>query len=123
MIKNDIHYAITGTFKSDFGIDVTNPIIKIKTDTSMITETNPFCSCEYNVYPSVEIYNESKVKGGVYNPFKLVIGGERIVNISYDLVANMPDFSLVNYKEKQKQIIADSFGIDLADVTLVEEVV
>ena len=122
MIKNDIHYTVQGTFKSDFGIDVTNPIVKIKTDTSMITETQPNCSCEYNVYPSVEIYNESKVKGGVYSPFKLVFNGERLNNITYDLVANMPDFSLVNYKEKQKQIIADSFGVDLADVALVEEV-
>ena len=122
MIKNDIHYAITGTFKSDFGIDVTNPIIKIKTDTSMITETNPFCSCEYNVYPSVEIYNESKVKGGVYNPFKLVIGGQRLTNISYDLVSNMPDFSLINYKEKQRQIIADSFGIALENVVLQNDI-
>ena len=46
---------------------------------------------------------------------------KRLVNFTYP-VANVPTWGIMSDKEEQIKIIADTFGLDLANVVLVEEV-
>ncbi len=114
MIKNKYHYQITGTLKSEHGNDVTDPIIKIDTVTDGATKTGLLTN-EYNVYNSKEDYEAG------YTPFKLWVNDARLKNFTYP-VADVPDFSFANYKEKQRKILSDTFGIDINNVVLIEEV-
>lgn len=113
-IENSEYYQITGTIEADFGQTITNPIIKIDTDAKGATKTGVL-NCDYNIYISEEKYNEGKFF------FKAEIGGERVSIIQY-LVSNVPTFGFNSYKEEQRKIIADTFGLDISNVALVEEV-
>ena len=77
MIKNKIHYQITGDISTDYGSIVTNPIIKVEqvaSDSQVLnTETLQF---EYNIYVSSETYTNGKYF------FKAEKDGKRLVNFS-----------------------------------------
>jgi hypothetical protein len=113
MIKNKEHYQITGDITADFGTDVTNPIVKIAVSSAGVESTG-LLQCEYNVYASEESYTNGKYF------FKAEKDGSRLVNFSYP-VADIPTWSFASYKEDQRKIIADTFGLDVANVALVEE--
>lgn len=114
MIKNDIHYQITGDINTDFGSIVTNPIIKIAvSDKGVINDG--LLKCEYNIYLSQSDYNNGKYF------FKAELNGERAKNFTYP-IANLLTWSIGTYKEDQRTIIADTFGLDINNVVLVEEV-
>jgi hypothetical protein len=113
MIKNKEHYQIDGEISADFGQTVTNPIIKISTSSAGV-ESSGLLNCEYNIYISAEAYESGKYF------FKAENEGQRIVNFTYS-VEGVPSWSWATYKEDQKKIIADTFGLELDKVTLVEE--
>lgn len=113
MIKNKLHYQITGDFKADFGTTVSNPIIKIAvSDKGVIADG--LLKCEYNVYVSADAYNSGKYF------FKGEKEDKRLINFTYP-IADVPNWGIQSYKEDQRKIIADTFGYDLANVVLVEE--
>jgi hypothetical protein len=116
MIKNKEYYKITGTIESDFGSTITNPVVKIATSPVGLESTGEL-QCEYNVY-----FSEVEYLAGKYF-FKAwdSVNEKRLTNFSYP-IANVPNFSWQTYKEEQRTIIADTFGIDVANVVLVEEV-
>ena len=113
MIKNKIHYQITGDIIADFGTTFTNPIIKIAvSDKGVINDG--LLKVEYNVYISSEAYNEGKYF------FKAELDGERLKNFTFP-VSEVPNWGIKTYAEDQRKIIADTFGYDLAKVVLVVE--
>lgn len=113
MIKNKEYYKITGEVNADFGITVTDPIIKVFV-TAQDVETSGLLKCEYNIY-----YSEDKYLNGDYF-FKASKDGERMINFTYP-IADVSDWGYQTYKEDQKKIIADTFGLDVANVELVQE--
>tara|TARA_Y100000592_G_scaffold101114_1_gene185641 strand:+ start:24474 stop:24821 length:348 start_codon:yes stop_codon:yes gene_type:complete len=113
MIKNEIHYQITGDFNTDFGTVISNPIIKISVDSTGVISTG-LLQCEYNVYISAETYENG------YYFFKGHYNGSRLVNFTYP-IADVPNWGIQTYKQDQRKIIADTFGYDIANVVLVEE--
>jgi hypothetical protein len=115
MIKNKVHYQITGEITADYGVTVTNPIIKIAQGASdgQILESGEL-NFEYNIYISNEAYTSGKYF------FKAEKDGKRLINFSYP-VADVSTWSLATYAEDQKKIIADIFNFDVANVALVEE--
>ena len=113
MIKNKIHYQITGDIIADFGTTFTNPIIKIAvSDKGVINDG--LLKCEYNVYVSAEKYNEGKYF------FKAEKDGERLKNFTYP-ITGVPNWGIQTYADDQRKIIAETFGFDLDKVVLVEE--
>lgn len=114
MIKNNEHYQITGTIEADFGQTITDPIIKIGVSSAGV-EADGLLKCEYNVYISAAAYTEGKYF------FKAEKDGSRLINFTYP-VENVPTWGITTYKEKQRKIIAETFGIAIENVTLVEEV-
>ena len=125
MIKNKIHYQITGDFKADFGTTISNPIIKIAVSDKGVIEDG-LLKCEYNVYVSADTYNagkyffkgEHEVNEGTEEEPVLV--WKRLVNFTYP-IADVPNWGIQSYKEDQRKIIADTFGYDISKVVLVEE--
>ncbi len=113
MIKNKEHYQITGDIISDFGVVITNPVIKLSVSSKDV-ETTGILNCEYNIYYSSETYNEGKYY------FKAEKDGNRLVNFEYS-IDDIPSWSWSTYKEEQRKIIADTFGFELDNVELVEE--
>lgn len=113
MIKNKIHYQITGDFKADYGVTVTNPIIKVNVSDKGVIEDG-LLKCEYNVYISADAYNAGKYF------FKGEKEDKRLINFTYP-ISDVPNWGIQSYKEDQRKIIADTFGYDLANVVLVEE--
>ncbi len=113
MIKNKIHYQITGDLVADFGTTFTNPIIKVDvSDKGVINDG--LLKVEYNIYISSEAYNNGKYF------FKAELDGERLKNFTYP-VSEVLTWSLATYAEDQRKIIADTFGYDLDNVVLVNE--
>lgn len=113
MIKNKIHYQITGDLVADYGVTVSNPIIKIAvSDKGVISDG--LLKCEYNIYVSNESYSSGKYF------FKAEKEGERLINFNFP-IADVPNWGIQTYKEDQRKIIADTFGFDIANVVLVEE--
>jgi len=113
MITNKIHYQITGDLTADYGVTVSNPIIKIAvSDRGVITDG--LLKCEYNVYISEETYTSGKYF------FKAEKEGKRLINFDFP-ISDVPNWGIQSYKEDQKKIIADTFGFDVANVILVEE--
>ena len=113
MIKNKIHYQITGDLVADFGTTFTNPIIKVAvSDQGVINDG--LLKCEYNVYVSSDAYSEGKYF------FKAEKEGKRLKNFTYP-VSDVPTWSIATYAEDQRKIIADTFGYDIEKVVLVNE--
>lgn len=113
MIKNKIHYQITGSLNADFGEVITNPIIKIAVSDKGVVNDG-LLKCEYNIYISSGAYNEGKYF------FKARLNGKRAVNFTYP-IADILTWSIMTYAEDQRKIIADTFGYDITDVVLVNE--
>jgi hypothetical protein len=113
MIKNKIHYQITGDLIADFGTTITNPIIKIDVSDKGIINDG-LLKCEYNVYISAAAYNEGKYF------FKAEKDGQRLKNFTF-AVNDVPGWSYDSYKEQQRKIIASTFGWPIENVVLVEE--
>jgi len=113
MINNKEYYKITGEVTADFGVDVTNPIIKIFVTAKGVEDTG-LLQCEYNVY-----YSEDNYLNGAYF-FKASKDGERMINFTYP-IADVPNWGWQTYKDDQKKIIADTFGIDVVNIELVQE--
>lgn len=113
MIKNKIYYQIAGEINADFGTTVTNPIFKISVSDKGVIDDG-LLKVEYNIYQSAEAYTSGKYF------FKAEKDGQRLKNFTYE-VSQLENWSLATYKEDQRKIIADTFGLNLADVTLVEE--
>ena len=114
MIKNNEYYQINGSLISDFGEEITNPIIKISVISTGVTQTG-LLNCEYNVYFSAENYEKGKFF------FQAEKEGERLINFTFP-ISEVPNWGFQTYKEDQRKIIADTFDFDLDKVTLVEEV-
>tara|TARA_R110001592_G_scaffold130727_1_gene343987 strand:+ start:112 stop:474 length:363 start_codon:yes stop_codon:yes gene_type:complete len=113
MIKNSIHYQITGDLIADFGTTISNPIIKIAvSDRGVISDG--LLKCEYNIYISGDAYEYGKYF------FKAEKDGERLINFTYP-IENVLTWSILTYKEDQRKIIADTFGFEIEKVVLVEE--
>jgi len=125
MIKNKIYYQITGEFKADYGVSVTNPIIKIAVSDKGVIEDG-LLKCEYNVYISADAYTEGKYffKGehevNTGTDEEPVLLWERLINFTYP-IADVPNWGIQSYKEDQRKILADTFGYALSKVVLVEE--
>jgi len=103
MIKNKEYYKITGDINADFGVTVTNPIIKIFV-----------ILCEYNIYYSEDLY----LDGSYF--FKARKDGKRLLNFTYP-ISGVSDWGYPTYKQDQRKIRADTFGFDLENVELVQE--
>ncbi len=113
MIKNKIHYQITGDLTADYGVTVSNPIIKVSvSDRGVISDG--LLKCEYNVYTSNETYTSGKYF------FKAEKEDKRLINFTYP-IADVPNWGIQSYQEDQRKIIADTFGFELANVVLVIE--
>ena len=113
MIKNKIHYQITGDFNTDFGTIITNPIIKIDVSSTGVISSG-LLECEYNVYISADTY-----QNGFYF-FKGHYNGARLINFTYP-IADVPNWGIQTYEQDQRKIIADTFGYEVEKVVLVEE--
>ena len=113
MIKNKEYYQITGDIVADFGVTVTNPIVKIAVSSAGVESTG-LLNCEYNIYSSAEAYTSGKYF------FKAEKENARLINFTYP-VADVPNWGIQSYKEDQRKIIADTFGLDVANIALVEE--
>ena len=113
MIKNKEYYKITGDITADFGVTVTNPVIKIVVSAQGVESTGNL-QCEYNVYYSEDNYLNGK------HYFKAEKDGVRFINFTYP-VADVPTWGIMTYKEEQRKIIADTFGLDVSNVELVQE--
>jgi hypothetical protein len=113
-IKNTIHYQITGDLQADFGLTVTNPIIKIGVNSTQ-ADVDGMLRCDYNVYVDVTSYNNG------YLPFKAYVDGNRLKDFKYP-IAEVPTWGVQTFKELQKKIIGDTFGIPIENIALVEEV-
>ena len=113
MIKNKEYYKITGEINADFGVTVSNPIIKIFV-TAQGVETSGLLQAEYNIY-----YSEDNYLNGAYF-FKASKGGKRMINFTYP-IADVPNWGYQTYKDDQKKIIADTFGLVISNVELVNE--
>ncbi len=113
MINNKEYYKITGEVNADFGITVTDPIIKVFVTAKGVEDTG-LLQCEYNVY-----YSEDNYLNGAYF-FKASKDGERMINFTYP-IADVPNWGWQTYKDDQKKIIADTFGIDVVNIELVQE--
>jgi len=113
MIKNKEYYQITGNIDADFGVTISNPIIKVAVS-SVGVESSGLLNCEYNIYATAEAYTSGKYF------FKAEKEDARLINFTYP-VANVPNWGIQSYKEDQRKIIADTFGFDVANVALVEE--
>ena len=113
MIKNKIHYQITGDISADFGTTVTDPIIKVSVSDQGVVNDG-LLKCEYNVYTSAEAYN-----GGKYF-FKAEKDGERLKNFTFP-IAEVMTWSISTYAEDQRKIIAETFGLELKNVVLINE--
>ena len=113
MIKNKEYYQIDGEIMADFGATVTNPIIKIAVS-SIGVESSGLLNCEYNIYKSAEAYTSGKYF------FKAEKDDKRLINFTYK-IEDVPTYSWATYKEDQRKIIADTFGLELDKVTLVQE--
>lgn len=116
-MENSIYYKITGSLISDFGDEITNPVIKVaqvSTDNQLLTDG--LLRFEYKVYSS-----EDNLLAG-YFFFKAWDSEEnkRIVNFSYP-ITDVISWSILTYKDLQRKIIADTFGWAEADVLLVEQ--
>lgn len=137
MITNKEHYQITGDINADFGVTVSNPIIKIAVQAEAANTNGGILPCEYNVYISADAYYAGKkpfkadvlVNKGTEEEPNMVL--ERLNNIQYP-ASNLPFYTFAlgytttppteNALESQRKIIADTFGIALENVVLVEEV-
>lgn len=119
MITNKEHYQITGDINADYGVTVSNPIIKIAVSSDGV-QNDGLLKCEYNIYYSAALYEAGKY---FFKAEKQDEEGNwsRMTNFTYP-VANVPTWGIMSYKEEQRKIIADTFGIALENVTLVEEV-
>ena len=113
MIKNKEYYKIEGDIIADFGSIVSNPVIKILV-TAQGVENDGLLKAEYNVYYSEDNYLNGK------HYFKASKDGNRLVNFTYP-VADVPTWGIMTYKEEQRKIIADTFGLDISNVELVQE--
>ena len=113
MIKNNEYYQINGILIADFGEEIINPIIKISVISTGVTKTG-LLNCEYNVYFSAENY-----KNGNFF-FQAEKEGKRLINFTYP-IESIPNWGFQTYKEDQRKIIADTFGLDIANVELVNE--
>jgi hypothetical protein len=113
MIKNKIHYQINGEISADFGTTVVNPIIKISvSDLGVINDG--LLKCEYNIYVNAEAYTNGKYF------FKAEKEGERLKNFTYP-ISEVLTWSIATYAEDQRKIIADTFGLELENVVLINE--
>ena len=113
-MENSIYYKITGTLKSDFGVDIVNPVItvgQVATDKMLLSDGN--LRFEYLVYQS-----EANFLAG-YNGFKAWEDGKQKVNFTY-LITDVPTWSWTTFAELQRKIIADVFGFAESDVELVD---
>tara|TARA_R100000541_G_scaffold361_1_gene3099 strand:+ start:1218 stop:1580 length:363 start_codon:yes stop_codon:yes gene_type:complete len=113
MIKNKIHYQITGNLKADFGQTVNNPVIKVDVSDKGVV-LDGLLKCEYNIYMSIDAYNEGM------HFFKARLNGERAVNFTYP-ITNVLTWSIMTYAEDQRKIISDTFSLDIENVQLVIE--
>ena len=113
MINNKEYYKITGDITADFGVSVSNPIIKIVVSAQGV-EASGLLQCEYNVYYSEDNYLNGK------HYFKAQKDDARLINFTYP-VADVPTWGIMTYKEEQRKIIADTFGLDIENVELVQE--
>lgn len=113
MIINKEYYKIEGDITADFGAVVTNPVIKIAVSAQGVENTG-LLQCIYNVYYSEDNYLNNR------HYFKAEKDGKRMMNFTYP-VADVPTWGIVNYKEEQRKIIADTFGLDISKVILVQE--
>jgi hypothetical protein len=124
MIKNKVHFQITGDLNADFGSVVSNPIIKLNVSTAGVVNSGNL-NCDYNVYISAEAYNN-----GSYF-FKLNKDGARVMSFEYP-ASESPFYAFAvgisatppteNAIQSERKIIADTFGLDISNVELVEEV-
>ena len=113
MINNKEYYKITGEITSDFGVTVSNPIIKMVAYATSV-ESDGLLNCEYNIYYSEDNYLNSDYF------FKASKDGKRLINFTYP-IADVPNWGFQSYKDDQKKIIADTFGLDVSNVELVQE--
>ena len=113
MIKNKEYYQITGDIVADFGTTVTNPVVKVAVSSSGV-ESSGLLQCEYNIYASAEAYTSGKYF------FKAEKEDARLINFTYP-IADVPNWGYQTYKDDQKKIIADTFGLDISNVELVNE--
>lgn len=116
-MENSIYYKITGSLTSDFGDEITNPVIKVaqvSTDNQLLTDG--LLRFEYKVYSS-----ESNLLSGKHF-FKAwdSVEDKRLVNFTYP-IEDVISWSILTYKDLQRKIIADTFGWAEADVLLVEQ--
>ena len=113
MINNKEYYKITGDITADFGVTVTNPIMKIFVTAQGVEETG-LLQAEYNIY-----YSEDSYLNGAYF-FKASKDGDRMINFTYP-IDDVPNWGYQSYKADQKKIIADTFGLDIANIEIVNE--
>jgi hypothetical protein len=115
-MENSIYYKITGTLKSDFGVDIINPVItvgQVATDQMLLSDGN--LRFEYLVYQS-ETNFLANYKG--FKAWDNVNNNQR-VNFVYP-ITDVITWSILTYKELQRKIIADVFGFEESDVELVD---
>ena len=117
-MENSIYYKITGTLKSDFGVDIVNPVItvgQVATDKMLLSDGN--LRFEYLVYQSETNFLAN------YKGFKAWDDAEnkQRVNFVYP-ITDVITWSILTYKELQRKIIADVFGFTEENVVLVEVV-
>ena len=111
----NIYYQISGTLlRSDNGYGNSNMIIKITSDVPYSDGNgNLLVDSDYKAF-------KSKLdKDAGYIPYKINKNGERIVNIlGYSLAPWDNDFSTKNYTAVQMQMISDTFGVPLANISV-----
>ena len=114
-----IYYQINGTLlRSDNGYGNSNMIIKVESGIPYSGEDgNLLVDSDYKAYKS------KADKDAGYIPYKINKNGDRIVNIlQYSLAPWNNVFSTENYTEVQMQMISDTFGVPLANISVHQDV-
>ena len=113
-----IHYQVTNTeLTNESGFTANDFIFKMATSIPFQLENGDLAvNCEYRVYKSA-----ADMAAGL-KPFKLMNNGERVVNISNFSLAPWGNvFGTDNYTAVEKQMIKDTFGVLLGNLTVVND--
>jgi len=111
-----VYYQISNTtLISESGYDVQDIIFKMHTSTANLLN-NGTVDCEYKCYKSKED------KDNRLSAYKLRVDGVRVKNISnYSLEPWGYEFGTQNYQAVETQMIADTFGVSLENITAHED--
>ena len=111
-ISNGYYYKVTGDINKDTGGIITNPVLKIGLGGIESAAQTGVYQCKYEVYSSESDY----LNGFFFQKAWDVVNNVRVKDFTAPYDPSMDGF---NAPEKQKEILANQFGWDVANIELV----